>query len=146
MVLADLDHNGKLETLLLVEDGPTTNLFNPLQLHVFQPDGTERPGFPVGLASVSSSELMFSHMAVGDLNRDELEKLYATIRRVLREAIARNLMAEGPAGSFPDDWLSGHRERGGRCPRCRTLLTILRSGGRTGYFCPRCQTRRSARC
>jgi hypothetical protein len=79
MVLADLDHNGKLETLLLVEDGPTTNLFNPLQLHVFQPDGTERPGFPVGLASVSSSELMFSHMAVGDLNRDGIEEIVVVV-------------------------------------------------------------------
>lgn len=79
MVLADLDHNGMLETLLLVEDGPTTNLFNPFQLHVFQPDGTERPGFPVGLNSVSSDELMFSSMAVGDLNRDGIEEIVVLV-------------------------------------------------------------------
>ena len=104
-----------------------------------------------GIGNIYADEILFQACLhpltpVGDLNRDELEKLYATIRRVLRQAIARNLMAEGPTGSFPDDWLSRHRERGGRCPRCRTLLSILRSGGRTGYFCRRCQTRRSARC
>ena len=36
------------------------------------------------------------------------------------------------------------RQRRGRCPRCRALLTALKTGGRTGYFCPRCQSRRAA--
>jgi formamidopyrimidine-DNA glycosylase len=105
-----------------------------------------------GIGNIYADEILFQARLhpltlVGDLDPDELKKLYRTTGQVLRRAIARGLMAEGPADAFPDDWLSGRRRAGGRCPRCSTLLATLRSGGRTGYFCPRCQsggaTRRS---
>jgi formamidopyrimidine-DNA glycosylase len=103
-----------------------------------------------GIGNIYADEILFQAQLhpltlVGDLNRKQLESLYQTMARVLRQAIARSLVAEGPADAFPDGWLSGHRERGGRCPRCGTLLATLRSGGRTGYLCPRCQPRRPAR-
>lgn len=103
-----------------------------------------------GIGNIYSDEILFQARLhpltlVGDLDSDELGKLYQTTTRVLRQAIARSVMAEGPASAFPDDWLSGHRERGGHCPRCRTPLATLKSGGRTAYFCPRCQPRRAAR-
>ena len=102
-----------------------------------------------GIGNVYADEILFQarlHPAalIGDLDRGQLESLYQTMARVLRQAIGRSLMAEGPAGAFPDDWLSGHRERAGHCPRCGSLLATLRTGGRTGYFCPRCQPRRAA--
>jgi formamidopyrimidine-DNA glycosylase len=31
------------------------------------------------------------------------------------------------------------REKGGSCPRCKTLLARDTIGGRTTYWCPRCQ-------
>jgi formamidopyrimidine-DNA glycosylase len=103
-----------------------------------------------GIGNVYADEILFQAKLhpltlVGDLHPDQLEKLYRTTGQVLRQAIARSLMAEGPASAFPDHWLSGHRERGGRCPRCRTLLATLKAGGRSGYFCPRCQSRAAAR-
>ncbi len=56
MAFADLDHNGKLELILSnVEDGT---------LHVLQPDGSERPGWP------QTSQWAGTFFAVGDLNRD----------------------------------------------------------------------------
>jgi formamidopyrimidine-DNA glycosylase len=103
-----------------------------------------------GIGNIYADEILFQARLhpltlASELDRDQLENLYQTMARVLRQAIARNLMAEGPAGAFPDDWLSGQRQRGGRCPRCRALLATLKTGGRTGYFCPRCQSRRAAR-
>jgi len=101
-----------------------------------------------GIGNIYSDEILFQVRLhpltqVGDLNAEQLDKLHQTNIRVLRQAIARGVMAEGPASAFPDDWLSGHRERGGHCPRCHTPLATLRSGGRTAYFCPRCQPSRA---
>ena len=103
-----------------------------------------------GIGNIYADEILFQARLhpltqVGDLERDQLERLYQTTIRVLLQAIARSVMAEGPASAFPDDWLSAHREPGGRCPRCRALLATIKTGGRTGYFCSRCQTRRTAR-
>jgi formamidopyrimidine-DNA glycosylase len=103
-----------------------------------------------GIGNIYADEILFQAQLhpltlASDLDSDQLENLYQTMARVLRQAIRRNLMAEGPAGAFPDEWLSGHRQRGGRCPRCRALLATLETGGRSGYLCPRCQSRRAAR-
>jgi formamidopyrimidine-DNA glycosylase len=103
-----------------------------------------------GIGNIYADEILYQARLhpltlVGDLDPYELKNLYQTMARVLRQAIARNLKAEGPAGAFPDHWLSSQRQRGGRCPNCRALLATLKTGGRTGYFCPRCQSRRPAR-
>jgi formamidopyrimidine-DNA glycosylase len=103
-----------------------------------------------GIGNIYADEILFQAKLhpltqVGDLGQAGFLKLRQTTRQVLQQAIARNLMAEGPASTFPGHWLSGHREPGGRCPRCRALLATIKSGGRTGYFCPRCQPRRAAR-
>ena len=61
---ADLDHNGTLDVVLIC-------LCNShKELHVLQPDGTERAGWPIVLADTS-----WSHFAVGDLNRDGTEEI-----------------------------------------------------------------------
>src|SRR5579872_1817 len=64
MILSDLDHNGKLETIVAVDTG------SQKMLHVLQPDGTERPGWPLMLAVDG-----FCYIAVGDLNRDGNEEI-----------------------------------------------------------------------
>ncbi|MFZ0881840.1 MAG: VCBS repeat-containing protein [Candidatus Acidiferrales bacterium] len=62
MAAADLDNNGKLETILAANTDAQTFL------HVFQPDGTERTGWPLTLynSNVNSQ----SYLAVADLNVD----------------------------------------------------------------------------
>jgi hypothetical protein len=65
MLLADLDHNGKLETLVMVFTGSQE------VLHVLQPDGTERPGWPL----VLNSGYPFSWAAVGDITRTGHEQI-----------------------------------------------------------------------
>lgn len=67
MAAADLDHNGKLETILVAYNGPQA------MLHVFQPDGSERPGWPVDVSS--GNQFAQAFLAVGDFNRDGREEI-----------------------------------------------------------------------
>jgi hypothetical protein len=58
--LADLDHNGMLETIIFNCDG---------NLHILQPDGTERKGWPQRIP------YSFGTVTVGDLGRDGNEEI-----------------------------------------------------------------------
>ena len=67
----------------------------------------------------------------GDLGEAELDALRRSLRAATRDAIANGGVHTGrfmPA-----------RERGGRCPRCRTPLERATVGGRTTFWCPACQ-------
>jgi subtilisin family serine protease len=64
MALADLDNNGQLETIVIVNTGTQR------VLHVLQPDGTERSGWPLTLAVDS-----FCYLAVGDLSRSGQDEI-----------------------------------------------------------------------
>ena len=64
MAAADLDNNGTLETIVASSSFIQGTSF----LHVFQPDGTERPGWPIQLSGQYFLSGLF--LAVGDLNRD----------------------------------------------------------------------------
>jgi subtilisin family serine protease len=72
MAAADLDHNGKLETILINHSD-----FSVTQstVHVFQPDGSERPGWPVDISASKASFYSFPGVAVGDVNRDGHEEI-----------------------------------------------------------------------
>ncbi len=62
MALADLDHNGKLETVIDCADG---------YLHVLNPDGAERPGWPQYMGSQWPGD----SIAIGDMNQDGNEEI-----------------------------------------------------------------------
>lgn len=68
-----------------------------------------------------------------DLDRAARSRLHSRMRSVLRTA--------APLGRVParPSWLTGHREHGGRCPRCATVLEHGRVGGRGTVWCPSCQ-------
>jgi subtilisin family serine protease len=72
MAAADLEHNGKLETILVSHSDV---LGTQATIHVFQPDGSERTGWPVDVSASHSSFFSFSGVAVGDLNRDGHEEI-----------------------------------------------------------------------
>jgi formamidopyrimidine-DNA glycosylase len=73
---------------------------------------------------------------IESMGPDERAGLYRAMHSVLRQAVAT-----------PDDYIPRKRswllhvrgEPGARCPRCRTPLARTVAGGRTTYFCPRCQ-------
>lgn len=72
MAAADLDHNGKLETILVNYNG-----FSPTQatLHVFQPDGSERSGWPVDISASNGNGSSLASISVGDFRRDGHEEI-----------------------------------------------------------------------
>jgi formamidopyrimidine-DNA glycosylase len=73
---------------------------------------------------------------VETLSEEELGRLFTQFRRIVRESVR--------AYDYLDrkvQWLSHVRGLpGATCPRCGTTLQRTVVGGRTTWFCPRCQT------
>jgi formamidopyrimidine-DNA glycosylase len=67
----------------------------------------------------------------GSLDAEELDRLRRDLRAATRDAI-RN-------GGVHTGRFMPSRERGGTCPRCRGPLERDTIGGRTTFWCPRCQ-------
>jgi subtilisin family serine protease len=87
--LADLDHNGKLETILIQYPGTG----NDEIVHVLQPDGTERPGWPQTLPAAEIS----GRVAVGDLDRNGTEEIVVSTSYAL-------YVFEADGTSFSSHW------------------------------------------
>jgi len=97
-----------------------------------------------GIGNIYSDEVLFQARiypgtAAASLARETAAALFRTMRETLEEAIRCGAGAEQAAGRLPADFLLPHRHPGGTCPRCHTLLATVKGGGRTGYYCPRCQ-------
>ena len=93
-----------------------------------------------GIGNVYSDEILFQagiHPARKGrtLDRDSLDALYTTMRRVLRVACRHG----GDGRELPSTWLLGRRGDGGTCPRCGTDLTSHTISERTAWLCPHCQ-------
>lgn len=97
--------------------------------------------FVAGIGNIYADEILFdcrinpeTHIeSLGDKQR---ELLYREMRRVLEVAVE----ARADAEAMPDDFLLPHRTAAGNCPRCSTTFARSKVGGRTTYFCPRCQS------
>ncbi len=72
---------------------------------------------------------------VDRLKEPEVRAIHATIRRILREAIARHARE----AELPGAYLYHHREVGDRCPRCGGTIQRTVVFGRTTYFCAKHQ-------
>ena len=97
-----------------------------------------------GIGNIYADEILFQarlhpKTSVSALSERQRRTLFERIRSVLETAIACSAGAEQFLERLPDDYLLPQREKGGRCPRCGTAIATLKSGGRTSYFCPRCQ-------
>lgn len=73
---------------------------------------------------------------VDKLKDAETRAVFTTVRRILREAIARH----GREAELPGRYLFHHREEGERCPRCGGTIKRTVVFGRTTYFCGTHQT------
>ena len=67
----------------------------------------------------------------GELSFEELDRLRRELRAATRDAIR--------LGGVHTGRFVRARGRGGACPRCRAELDRATIGGRTTYWCPRCQ-------
>jgi formamidopyrimidine-DNA glycosylase len=69
--------------------------------------------------------------AVDRLRDDEARAVFAAMRRILRETIARHARE----ADLPRHYLIHHRREGERCPRCGGTIRRTVVFGRTTYFC-----------
>ena len=69
--------------------------------------------------------------AIDELRAEERKAIFTTMRRILRETIARH----GREAALPPQYLYHHREEGERCPRCGGTIKRAVVFGRTTYFC-----------
>jgi len=94
-----------------------------------------------GIGNIYADEILFRvrmHPAteISCLGSKPLTKLFRATRYILEKAISAN----ADANQMPKSWLLPHRGKGGKCPGCGCELKSSRIGGRTAWFCARCQT------
>lgn len=89
-----------------------------------------------GIGNLYADETLFQtsihpRRAVDRLSDAEVKAMFTSIRRILREVIARKARRAG----YPPRYLIHHREEGDRCPRCGGAIERSVVFGRTTYFC-----------
>jgi formamidopyrimidine-DNA glycosylase len=97
-----------------------------------------------GIGNIYSDEILFQARInpaepMDSLEPNRLKRLFLEIRKVLKTAIVHGAGSEQFIERMPKGSLLPERKKGGRCPRCRSLLKVFKVHGRTAYCCPRCQ-------
>lgn len=89
-----------------------------------------------GLGNVYVDEILFDAKLAPDSATDaledaHLERLHASLRRVLEMAVERG----ADPGAMPRTWLLPHRDDGASCPRCGGRIEKSTIAGRSTYRC-----------
>jgi len=97
-----------------------------------------------GIGNIYSDEILFQARIdpttrVSELSQASLKHLFTVMRKVLETAIAHGAGSEEFIDQMPKGALLPERKKGGQCPRCHSQLSVSKVGGRTSYYCPRCQ-------
>jgi len=97
-----------------------------------------------GIGNIYSDEILFQARInpaerIDKLSPNQFKHLFVEMRRVLKTRVARGAGSEQFVERMPKGSLLPERNKGGRCPRCRSVLKIFKIGGRTAYCCRRCQ-------
>ena len=100
--------------------------------------------FVAGIGNLLADEILWRSRVhpirpIEGLSDDERRTLYRELRRVVRSTVERY------PGGFHSRWMRARGHAGARCPRCGAALARTVVGGRTTYFCPRCQDPRGTR-
>jgi formamidopyrimidine-DNA glycosylase len=101
-------------------------------------------GLIAGIGNIYADEILFQarlhpKTAMTSLDDRQRAALFKQVKAVLKTAIERGAGAEQFLERLPRHYLLPQRGKGGKCPRCGAAIATLKSGGRTSYFCPRCQ-------
>ena len=109
--------------------------------------------FISGIGNIYASEILFvakihPEEEIKNLNDSDLRKIYDATRKILEKAI------ELKGDSF-SDFRTLYGEKGGAqgmnkvyqkegepCPRCGGKIERIKQGGRSSFFCPKCQIKR----
>src|SRR5690348_6801016 len=107
----------------------------------------------LGLGNIYAVEALFlagvnPMKPANRLSKPRARKLYHAIRRVLHEAIEagstlRIDLADGNGSYFetPERFWRVYEQAGEPCTRCETKIKRVVQGGRSTYYCPKCQSR-----
>jgi formamidopyrimidine-DNA glycosylase len=93
-----------------------------------------------GIGNIYADEILFRARIdpapqTSALKEKAVAKLFRATRYILEKAIE----AKADVDRMPKSWLLPHRGKGGKCPRCGRELKSATIGGRTAWFCARCQ-------
>jgi formamidopyrimidine-DNA glycosylase len=102
-----------------------------------------------GVGNIQAAEALFlarihPGRKASSLREEEALRLVRSLRRTLEREIARYRSGSGAylhEGGENDFKVYGRA--GEPCPSCRTPIARLVQGGRSSYFCPRCQPRKA---
>ena len=100
-----------------------------------------------GLGNIQAAEALWlaridPRTPAGRLDDDALGRLRRGILRTLRDTIAEldgDEVAYLTDGAGVENLFRVYDRDGERCPRCRGRIRRLPQGGRTTFYCPRCQ-------
>lgn len=100
--------------------------------------------FIAGIGNMYADEILFQsgvhpRQQLNRLSGEEKKKIFLVMQRILRIAVKHRAVT----GKFPHSYLIRHRKEGVPCPRCGSDVRRFTIAGRSTYFCPRCQRRRS---
>jgi formamidopyrimidine-DNA glycosylase len=105
----------------------------------------------VGIGNIYANEALFQagidpRKAAGRISRQRYDKLAQAIKETLEKAIAAGgsslrdfVHSDGKPGYFQQQYFVYGRSEA-PCYGCGTLLSHIRQGGRSTFFCARCQT------
>jgi formamidopyrimidine-DNA glycosylase len=99
-------------------------------------------GIIAGIGNVYSDEVLFQtrihpRTKINTLDTDTLKDLFDSMKEVLHTAIEHQADPE----QFPDSYIIPRRDEGAKCPNCEGEVERIKVSGRSGYYCPSCQTR-----
>lgn len=109
-----------------------------------------------GLGNIYANEALFAagihpKRWAGSLRASENKRLFEAIPAVLERALAAGGTSidtyrtpQGEIGRFQNEF-SVYDRTGMPCTRCQTPIQRILQGGRSSYFCPRCQPRHRSR-
>ena len=106
----------------------------------------------LGLGNIYASETLFlarinPNISANEVPIKKVNILFEKIREVLAESIAHgstlnvnpeNIDGSYYGGGFENHWRVYDRENE-PCPNCKTEIKRIAQGGRSTYFCPKCQ-------
>ena len=100
-----------------------------------------------GLGNIYAAEALFAagvdpRKPVGSLSRPRLGKLHGAIVRILRDAVKSACRAYSRPGGFQeaeDFPLAVYGREGEGCVRCEGVIRRITQGGRSTFYCPKCQ-------
>ncbi len=103
-----------------------------------------------GIGNIYSDEILFRagispFRLTNSLSEEELKKIYLAMKKILNlsirlqgESFADYRLPNGKKGGF-DKMIKVYRRKGKKCFRCKGIIQREIIGGRSTYFCPKCQ-------